>query len=184
MKTSQVETSQQNFNKIISICYVRYYHYAVGYLRKYIHDDEICKEIVQESFLKILSKPITLDPDCIRTRNYIVSIAKNIAIDYLRRNRVEKARLKDKYYSETPYICNSEAQPPECSIFEAEINRIVKSSMQKFHVRQQHVFKEIILNGKGVAQVSSQESISRYMVKKYCDEVVSKLKEDLAEYRC
>jgi len=168
----------------ISSCYVKYYDCVVHHLSSIIYDVEVCKEIAQECFLRIFSKSIVLDPDSPNTRNFIISVARNIAIDYVRKKRMENARLKEKYYLEfSPNINRKSNQPIEKTVLGTEINKIVKSSVRQFNALKRYIFKEIVIRGKGVAYVSNKSSISRYRVKKYCDEVVDKLKEDLAEYR-
>jgi RNA polymerase sigma factor (sigma-70 family) len=175
---------QTELARKISICYARYYNYVVNSLRKIIYDEETCKEIVQECFLRIFSKSIILDPDGPHTINFLVSTAKNMAIDYLRRKRTERTVYKEKYYLEFPSGLDSGLiQPFEETIFGGEINDIVASSMRKFHEVKRYVFKEIVIRGKGVAHVSNKSAMSRYKVKKYCDEVTDRLREDLAEYR-
>jgi RNA polymerase sigma factor (sigma-70 family) len=156
----------------------------MNHVNKIIYDDEICKEITQECFLRIFSKSITLDPDSPATRSLLISSAKNIAIDYLRRKNMESERFKEKYYMEYPSDSDRRFnQPMENTIFEDEINGIVTSSMDKFHAKQRYVFHEVIVKGKAFAHVSKKSSMSRYKVKKYYDEVVGRLREDLAEYR-
>jgi len=157
----------------------------INHLRRIIFDEETCKEIVQECFLRIFSKSIALDPNSPKTKNFILSVAKNLAVDYLRRNRMENARLKEKCYLEFPLNTNRISNQPveiENKIFSAEISGIIKNSVRQFNALKQHVFKEVVIRGKGIADVSHKSSMSRYQVKKYYDEVVDRLKEDLAEY--
>ena len=179
-----MDIAKCEFYKKVAVCYSKYFDSVVSHIRTIVFDDELSKEIAQECFLRIFSRSIKVDPDELGTKTYIFSIAKNIGIDYLRRQRMENSLLKEKYYSEAMPVFSPEInQPLEYSIFENEINRIVASSMQEFHEAKQYVFKETVVRGKGIANVSNRSSLSRYKIKKYHKEIVDRLREDLEEYR-
>ena len=179
-----MDDAQREFYKKVAICYKKYYGSVVQHMKNIVFDDELSKEMAQECFLRIFSRSIEVDPDDLSTKNYIISIARNIGIDYIRRRRMETSLLKEKYYSEVPSVLNSKlSEPPEDAIFEDEITGIITSSVQKLNETKQFVFKEILVRGKGIANVSNRSSLSRYKIKKYRKEIVDRLREDLEEYR-
>ena len=51
------------------------------FLRKFLKDEEIAKDILQETFLKAVK--VSLEEE--KAKNYLFKIAKNLAIDYLRK---------------------------------------------------------------------------------------------------
>jgi len=51
------------------------------FLRKFLKDEEIAKDILQETFLKAMK--VSLEEE--KAKNYLFKIAKNLAIDYLRK---------------------------------------------------------------------------------------------------
>jgi RNA polymerase sigma-70 factor (ECF subfamily) len=51
------------------------------FLRKFLKDEEIAKDILQETFLKAMK--VSLEEE--KAKNYLFKIAKNLAINYLRK---------------------------------------------------------------------------------------------------
>jgi RNA polymerase sigma-70 factor (ECF subfamily) len=51
------------------------------FLRKFLKNEEIAKDILQETFLKAMK--VSLEEE--KAKNYLFKIAKNLAIDYLRK---------------------------------------------------------------------------------------------------
>jgi RNA polymerase sigma-70 factor (ECF subfamily) len=51
------------------------------FLRKFLKDEQIAKDILQETFLKAMK--VSLEEE--KAKNYLFKIAKNLAIDYLRK---------------------------------------------------------------------------------------------------
>lgn len=51
------------------------------FLRRFLKDEEIAKDILQETFLKAMK--VSLEEE--KAKNYLFKIAKNLAIDYLKK---------------------------------------------------------------------------------------------------
>jgi RNA polymerase sigma-70 factor (ECF subfamily) len=72
------------------------------FLRKFLKDEEIAKDILQETFLKAMK--VSLEEE--KAKNYLFKIAKNLAIDYLRKEGrlVYKEELLEGNVEDPEYI--------------------------------------------------------------------------------
>lgn len=84
--------------------YQQFYRLMFSTVRKYCMDSDVCEEVVQESLLKLIQKTDILK--CMEQAvlaSYIVSTARNTAIDYLKSREKQNAHnssLEDEAYSD------------------------------------------------------------------------------------
>lgn len=88
---------RESFDKLIRL----YYDYVYGFLLKTTTDEMLAEELTQETFLKMIKGIDRFDvKGSAGFGTYLVTIAKNCYIDYLRKNRIylediESFQLKD-----------------------------------------------------------------------------------------
>uniref|UniRef100_A0A7C3RSB1 RNA polymerase sigma factor n=1 Tax=Dictyoglomus thermophilum TaxID=14 RepID=A0A7C3RSB1_DICTH len=80
------------------------------FLRRFLKDEEIAKDILQETFLKAMK--VSLEEE--KAKNYLFKIAKNLAIDYLKKER------RWVYEEE---LLEGSVEDPECIIEREDIWR-------------------------------------------------------------
>lgn len=80
---------RQAFDELIRL----YYDYVSGFLRKATENETLCKDLTQETFLKMIRSIERFDPGGSASfGTWLITIARNCYIDQLRRNRI---RLED-----------------------------------------------------------------------------------------
>lgn len=80
---------RQAFDELIRL----YYDYVFGFLLKNTADEILSEDLTQETFLKMIRSIEKYDPGGSASfGTWLITIAKNCYIDYLRRNRI---RLED-----------------------------------------------------------------------------------------
>lgn len=55
-------------------------------LKKYIHDAMLIEDLMQETYIKFLKHIQKINPD-LEVKSYLTTIARNLAIDYLRKQK-------------------------------------------------------------------------------------------------
>lgn len=76
---------RQSFDELIRL----YYDYVYGFLLKMTADEMLTEDLTQETFLKMIRSIEKFNPHGkAEFGTWLVTIAKNCCIDYLRRNRI------------------------------------------------------------------------------------------------
>lgn len=102
----------------------RYHDSLVRFISKFLGDQEVAHDVVQETFLQVAERPRKLlgVENC---HNWLLRVARNLSIDYLRRKRTahkhaeafaaQKARARESLEEETePARALERAETREC----------------------------------------------------------------------
>jgi len=77
-----------------------------GTAKKYLSNDSVCEDLVQESLIKLIPKiDILRHLERCKLTAYIVSTVRNTARNYLRELSTERKYLLFENISEKPYLC-------------------------------------------------------------------------------
>jgi len=83
-----IKSAQKGEKKAFQDLITIYYPYVLGFLLNLTQNNEISEDITQDTFLKIIQKIDYYDINGKASfSTYIITIAKNLYIDYLRRNQ-------------------------------------------------------------------------------------------------
>lgn len=83
---------RQAFNELISL----YYPYVSGFLRKLTQNETLSDDLTQDTFVKLIRNIERYDLyGKAEFATYLITIAKHLYIDYLRRSRWEMTALDD-----------------------------------------------------------------------------------------
>ncbi|GIO95937.1 DNA-directed RNA polymerase sigma-70 factor [Paenibacillus lautus] len=77
----------------LSILYDRYSSLVYSFAQKAIGDESAVREIVQAVFLRLWTTQSAYDPDKGRFTSWLLTITRNITIDYLRKRRRDEAEV-------------------------------------------------------------------------------------------
>lgn len=77
----------------LSILYDRYSSLVYSFAQKAIADESAVREIVQAVFLRLWTTQSAYDPDKGRFTSWLLTITRNITIDYLRKRRRGEAEV-------------------------------------------------------------------------------------------
>lgn len=120
--------------------------------KKYINDQTICEDIVQDSILKLIEKidMIRAKERCILA-GYIVSIVRNVSINYLKREGIRKKHtvgFDEETIDEVPV--------PALSIEELLLAK-EKASLISVALEQLPETERLLLEGKYILEYSDKE---------------------------
>ena len=168
------------FDEVFIEIYNNNYSYVYKYLIILVHDHDIAQDLSHDIFLRIYkSRNSELTGGNIR--NYLKKSAQNIAIDHLRQMAREEARSKKlipeiKEYDDTFYL------NLENSIIEGEVISTVNDVLEDFSEKSRKIFIARIFENKTRKQVSEDEKISSYTVKKIENEILHILRIKLKHF--
>jgi RNA polymerase sigma-70 factor, ECF subfamily len=74
--------------------YRKYSKAVTRYLGRVVFNRDLAEDLSQDVFVKLFEKNVQLDPESSRTPSYLFAVARNTAIDYMRRKRVESDKIK------------------------------------------------------------------------------------------
>jgi len=177
-----VKIQKSGFDQYFIITYRNNYERVVRYLENMTGDFSLAEDLAHELFTRFYKNRIFVEGDERKTRNYMIKSARNIAIDHQRKQRRinENFRLSVPLIEDTGEAFNTEL---ENMVIEGEIISTVHETLLEFPERSRRVFLDIVLEGKNIKLMSSEQKISRYYIKKTYREICSRLYEKLKVYR-
>lgn len=170
-----------DFNNNFILCYLKYSEAITKFLKRMVFNADISEELAQDLFLKIYERAQQLDPDSFRTRNYLLTAAKNIAIDYLKRRSVEEAKYKEVHFEEVS-LNKQFYNDIENSYLDGEIISTMHDAINSFPEKKRDIFIEKVFNSRNRTAISRDCNVSTYMIKKIEQEIHGKIKHNLIEY--
>lgn len=160
--------------------YLKYSKNLQKFLNKYTGNSHLSEDISQETFLKLYEKKIFLNPQCRRTRNYIFTIAKNMAVDRSRKRFIEEEKLKKIIKEKTATKSDYYADISD-SFFKNEIMLKINDCINSFPDEEKNLIMERFYKSKRVSEISKEKKISSYLIKKMEKKACKKIKTRLPE---
>lgn len=170
-----------DFNENFILCYEKYKKSVRNYLNRYVFQFDDSEELTQDVFLKVLEKGKDLDPDSARVKNFIFTIARNKAIDFIKRRKTESVKYNDSHMEEVAFD-KQFYKDIENMYIEGEIISTINDTINSFPEIKRDLFIEKNFNDKKLDVLSGDFKISKYKIKKIDKEVRSKIKCNLSEY--
>jgi len=175
-----LKNSYDLFNEEFETIYRENYSYLLKYLLLLVHDFDIAEDLTHDIFVKIFKSRNALITGR-HLRNYLKKSAKNMAIDHLRKQAREEAKNKKiitelKDYDEAFYLSL------ENSVIEGEVMSTVQDILESFNERSRKIFVSRIIDNKTRKEVSEEENISSYNIKRIENEILYKLREKLKQF--
>lgn len=150
---------------------LEYYKELLYYIRNKISNKDYAQDIVQETYIKIIS--IQNEQEVINQRALLYKIAKNLIIDKVRKNK----NIKEIPYEESEYIAKTKA--PEDLAIEQNQTNILMQELKKLPTKRKEAFVLHILEGYTKEEVSKMMNISIQAVEKHISRASIELKEKL-----
>lgn len=176
-----MEKYHDSFDKLFEKIYREHFSFLVKYLNLIVRDFNIAQDLAHDIFLRIFkTKNPVVNGDNIR--NYLKKAAKNMAIDHLRKKAREESKTKRLIPDQGEY---GEAfyQSLESSVIEGEVIFTVQDVLEKFSESSRKIFIARMVENKTRKQVSEEDGISSFIIKRIEKEILFKLRERLKEYR-
>lgn len=155
-------------------------HYGgmCSFVRRFVHAPDVAEELVQDVFFKLWAKRDSLSEiDALRT--YLFRAARNTALNYLRRKKLENAWEEREAARGEP--TTSLATDDDASA--DEVSRAVNAAVAKLAPRCREVFVMSREAGLTYAEIASSLHISIKTVETQMGRALKSLRLSLARYR-
>lgn len=168
------------FDLFFEEIYSEHYPFLVKYLYRLVQDIDLAEDFTHDIFLRIYKSRNTavvgISPKC-----YLRISARNIAVDHFRHSAREEAKKK-KIIPELEELDELFYFDIENIVIKGEVLTTVNDVLEEFSERNRKIFVARIIENKTRRQVSEDEKISSYNIKKIEDKILSKLREKLKHY--
>jgi|GEM_PF-2576407 len=159
-----MESYNAAFEKYFNLLYCNNFVSVAVFLKRFFYDYALCEEIAQETFLKVYKNRVMLADNPSRQRNYLLTVARNIATDYCRRQSVEIKRLMEFHYQETVVDDIFCSQLEEACV-EGEIIETLYDVIGESPAEEREIYLDMTLRGSTLADISVKNNISLYRMK-------------------
>jgi len=174
------DIKKQTFDREFEKLYEKYYCYLVKYLSGIVHDFDMAEDIAHDVFVRMYKNKKIPMPDDPRCKSYMIRSVKNMAIDYLRKQKRDELNVKKiipVWDGEIDHSFNVES-----IVLDGCILSTVSDVLGDFPERKSRIFRESVIENRCHREVSLNGGLSRYKVKKIEAEIYQRLREKLKEY--
>jgi RNA polymerase sigma-70 factor (ECF subfamily) len=147
----------------------------VLFTKKYVQDDGLSEDIVQDVFVKFWN-----NIDCINIRisvkSYLYMAVRNYAINHLERENAKEKKIKD-YYSTEVSSCD------EYNILSQDVYHHIHNAIKKLPAKSQEVIR-MSMRDLSIAEIQDELNISNNTVKTHKRIAYATLREKLKNVIC
>jgi RNA polymerase sigma factor (sigma-70 family) len=179
MKHSDI--NKADYDKNFTDNYRRHSAAVNRFLRLIVYNPDVCNELCQDVFLKVYERRIHLDPDSPCTLNFFFTIAKNVAIDHLRKKKKEDRRM-EKLKLEEAALDRQFYEDIENMCLRGEVLSTLRDAIRSFPAMKRDIFTAANLELRSNASLARDSGMTVYQIKKIEEEVQRKIREELTPY--
>ncbi len=153
----------------------QYYPLLYKFAHKYVCEDSICEDVVQDAFVSLWEKRKTAKPQSLKS--YLYAIVRNKCCDYLRHLNVKD---KNEIFLLESYLeIHLETHPEKERTTElaGKINKILNSLPENMR----YIFEQKYLNGLTASEIAEDLSITENTVNTHLKRAKKKIKSKLSE---
>lgn len=163
------------------INYRKYFRPVTRFIKKMVFDRDISEELCQDVFLRVYERYIRLDPDSSTTLNFLFTIAKHAAIDYLRRKNVEEEKIKNMNLEEA-ILDRQFYEDIDNAWLRGEIISTLSDIIDSFPEKKRDLLIALNFGNMTGAFVARNSGLTVYHMRKIEGEFHRKIRENLGHY--
>ena len=149
-----------------------YYPILCVFASKYVKDDELCKDIAQETFLSYWEKRKSFE-DIYKVKGYLYMVARNRCLIYLKREQVNQAYLDSASRESESYF--------EDNVIEQEMFMLVHKAIEVLPPQMRTII-HYAMDGLKNPQIALEMGIAEGTVHSLKKTAYRKLREQLQEH--
>jgi RNA polymerase sigma factor (sigma-70 family) len=166
---------------IFTSIYRKYSKAILRYLERVVCDPDLAEDLCQDAFMKIFEKNIRLDPESPRTRSYIYAVARNTAIDHLRKKRLENDKIRSMHIEEAELDRRFYEDIGNVQL-RGEILSTLSDVINSFPEEHRRLFLKKNFENRDAASVARDGGTSVYLYKKIEEELCRRIRDSLGHY--
>ncbi len=123
-----IARAKEGDREALRLLYVRYSENVYGYVRSIVRDEKEAEDLTQHVFLKLMTAICKYDDRGIPFSGWLLRLARNVALDHLRRRRAipaEEVYGADSHVDETALDCSRNLRTALDSLPEEQRNVVV-----------------------------------------------------------
>lgn len=152
-----IKQINQKDARAFHIFFSNFYSSLVAFAMEYIHEQQICEDIVQEFFIQLWESNHTF-PSQNHLKNFAYTTVRHNCLNYIKHQSVEKKYVS--YYLQHP----ENTDDIDLKIAKEELYRILFSIIKELPMRRQEIFK-LYMQGNSNIQISQLLDIDTETVK-------------------
>ena len=119
----------------------RYERRVFGFIRRYINDDHIAKELSQETFIRVIGSANRYTPTA-QFSTWVLRIARNLCTDHARKKRPEKERVNKHKEDSSSAVSRLPAKSGNAdkALLNQEIRKHLEAAIRQLPEKQREVF--------------------------------------------
>ena len=164
------EKIRQGDKSVFNQAFDTYFHPLCAFVLPYLNDHQLVQDLVVDCFVKLWEEHKTLDIKS-SLQNYLVTVAKNSAISYLRKKQPEFTVLDKHLYS----LADEEHDP----LGDVSLQNKLYQAIGKLPEQRRLILKMAAFEGKSYQQIADELTISVNTVKTQMSRAYKFLKEEL-----
>ncbi len=168
-------------NDNFTLNYLKFSKAITRFLNRIVYDRHICEELSHDVFLKVFEKKIQLDPQSERTMNFLLTVAKNMAIDYLRRKKMEQEKLKALYYDKKAADFERCGDAGDMYL-KGEIISTLSDIINSFPEKKREVFIKMNFYNENTTSIAKDAHVSQYRIRQINEEMHLIIRERLMHF--
>jgi len=170
-----------HYDDMFTSMYSMYYERAVRLICRITGNDDISREIAQDVFIQVYKNITRISSEKGSLKFYILTIARNRAIDYLRKKSVEEARYREKFLEEVVLDGKFYDAIENCFI-EGEIFSTLHDTINEFPETERLVFIGKNFENKTFADLCQSSNLSFYKIKKIEQKMRGRIRRSMASF--
>lgn len=149
----QLVKSKQH--KALSILYDRYAALIYSYAMKTLRDEPAARDIVQSVFMRLWTTDSGYNPDKGRFSSWLLTITRNITIDWIRKERRESISLVPFEPEQIERIPDEFAVSPEDSVVRDSQKEQIRSAYQHLSKQQIMLLEHFYWQGFSLSELAA-----------------------------
>lgn len=163
------------------LTYVKFLKLVIHTLEKLVPNHDIAEELAHDVFLKLYEKRYELDPHSTRTINLLITVAKNRALDYLKKTGIENDRLREKYFEDVVFD-RAFFRDIEDYYIEGEIISTLHDEIDSFSEEYRNVFIDKYFGGRKSSEIARRRRITKYRIRQVENNLHERIRSRLGKY--
>lgn len=154
--------------------FFEFYPSLCTFAMRYITNEEVARDIVQDAFYKIWKNRKKIDIN-ISFRNFLITTVRNNCLDLLRKQEVEYRYIEKQFFFETPHS-------PEEIYTLNELETMIGEALTKLPPKIREAFELSRFKGLTYNEIAAEMVISPKTVEAYIGKALKILREELKDY--